>query len=62
MVQKKKPYEYMPYFRFCKKCDKKFQPFTKHNHVCLECRDEILRENVKRRRRKNKLLLPLKST
>jgi len=30
-----------PVFKFCSKCEKRFQPETRHNKVCPECIEKI---------------------
>ena len=39
----------MPVFRFCKKCDERFQPIGKFNYVCDDCKFDKLRAAWKKR-------------
>jgi tRNA(Ile2) C34 agmatinyltransferase TiaS len=40
----------MPYFRFCKRCEKTFNPTGKYNFHCEKCRAKINKEKVIRQK------------
>ena len=47
--------KHKPFPRPCKKCDKKFQPSSRHNKLCEECSLKIKRENGRKVQEANKL-------
>ena len=44
----------MPLPRACKRCGKRFQPYSPSNKLCGKCRDEVNSEwRIKKRRQKD---------
>ncbi len=35
----------MTYFKFCKKCEKRFNPKTKHSKICENCLKDVKNVN-----------------
>ena len=36
----------MTFFRFCNKCEERFNPETKFRKICSDCREKVRRVNL----------------